>query len=443
MPVFTALWLALTVQQLAHQQQQRQLRPTDCSVVAFGATPDDDTRDDTAAVTRALAACAGGTVVVPPGAYRIDGTVVIGNTSLTPARNRTCDGAFQPFSSCPRPPVTTALHLAHGAALRRLAVSHTSHHCRRPVLLGGAGCLVKCWMLVVQVHSNSIKPVVSVVQFGCRLHGEAAVVSSENASPRGVVHLGPSSPFIPGAIQFATVSGVRITGQYRCRPDGAGQPGETSDNCLPTKNFSRTIFSNPAWNTTEETSGYEQCGYGFCACCPRSPGGLIAAECPAQYILNTSRPPVPHQRRIDRNSHLTENSYPTCIYDDGVMDHINMARSRYHHAVHGDPHAFHKLDCGHCDRKQLLGDRAWPGYQQNASFGRDGAVGLCIDSSEPVTTGAVYQNSFRDITITGMDVGMYAASQVNANEFDNLQFVAVSHVPLLRFCVRSGSYVQF
>ena len=126
------------------------------------------------------------------------------------------------------------------------------------------------------------------------------------------------------------------------------------------------------------------------------------------------------------------------------MDHINMARrDRYHHAVHGDPHAFHKLDCGHCDRKQLLGDRAWPGYQQNASFGRDGAVGLCIDSSEPVTTGAVYQNSFRDITITGTDVGMYAASQVNANEFDNLQFVSVSHVPLLRFSVRSGSCVQF
>ena len=36
------------------------------------------------------------------------------------------------------------------------------------------------------------------------------------------------------------------------------------------------------------------------------------------------------------------------------------------------------------------GNRSWPGFQQNASFGRDGSVGLCVDSSEPVTTGATY-----------------------------------------------------
>jgi hypothetical protein len=159
------------------------------------------------------------------------------------------------------------------------------------------------------------QPVISVVQFGCRLHGHGAVVESENASPRGVVHLGPSSPFIPGAIQFASISGIRITGQYRCDPEALHQPGETSDNCIATKNFSSTIFSNAAWNTTAETSGYEQCGFGFCACCPKTPGGPIAAECP----------PI------------------------------------YHKAINGDPHPFNKLDCGHCDQKTFLGNRSWPG----------------------------------------------------------------------------------
>jgi len=129
------------------------------------------------------------------------------------------------------------------------------------------------------------------------------------------------------------------------------------------------LFCNPR---------YEQCGYGFCACCPQS-GGPIAAECPPQY----------------------------------------------HHAVHNDSHKFEKLDCGHCDAQTILGNRSWPGHQQNASFGRDGSVGLCVDSAEPVTTGAVYQNTVRDVVITAVDVGLYAASQVNANEFDNLQFVAV------------------
>ena len=323
-----------------------------CSVVAFGAKPGDDAVDDTPGFMAALAACSGQTVTAPPGLYRLDSTVQIGNTSLTPARNRTCDGSFEAFASCPHPPITTELFLEHGAHLRRLAA-----------------------------HSPSLAPVVSVAQFGCRLYGRGAVVESENPSPRGVVHLGPSSPFIPGAIQFASISGIRITGQYTCDPTALHRQGEASDNCIAKKNFSSTIFSNPAWNSTAATSGYKQCGYGFCACCPRTPGGPIAAECP----------PI------------------------------------YHEALHGSPRPFHKLDCGHCNRNVgRFGNRSWPGFQQNASFGRDGSVGLCVDSSEPVTTGATYQNTVRDLVITGVDVGMYAASQVNANEFDNLQFVAIS-----------------
>jgi hypothetical protein len=323
---------------------------TGCSVVDFGGRPDDDAGDDTPSFVAALTACRGKTVTVPPGLWRLDSTVQIGNTSLTPARNRTCEGSFMPFASCARPPLTTELYLQHGAHLRRLAA-----------------------------HSPDIGPVVSVVQFGCRLHGRGGVVESENPSPRGVVHLGPSSPFIPGAIQFASISGIRITGQYTCDPDALQRPGEASDNCIARKNFSSTIYQNAAWNSTPATSGYEQCGYGFCSCCPKTPGGPIAAECP----------PI------------------------------------YHEALHSSPHPFHKLDCGHCNKLTFLGNRSWPGFQQNASFGRDGSVGLCVDSSEPVTTGATYQNTVRDLIITGVDVGMYAASQVNANEFDNLQFVAV------------------
>ena len=155
---------------------------------------------------------------------------------LLEGKNRSCDGSFSAFSSCPHPPRTTELHLQHGAQLRRLAR-----------------------------HSASIRPVVSVVQYGCRLRGHGARIESENPSPRGVVHLGPSSPFIPGAIQFASISGITITGQYRCDPSALSKPGESSDNCLATKNYSSTIFSNAAWNSTHETSGYEQCGYGFCA----------------------------------------------------------------------------------------------------------------------------------------------------------------------------------
>lgn len=324
--------------------------PHRCSVTDFGAVPDDDTVDDTAAFLNALAVCRGRTVTVPAGMWRLDSTVQIGNTSLTPARNRSCTGSFIPFASCPRPPVTTELFLEHGAHLRRLAA-----------------------------HSTSIGPVVSVAQYGCRLHGHGAVVESQNPSPRGVVHLGPSSPFIPGAIQFASISGIHIIGQYSCDPDATQRPGEASDNCIAQNNFSSTIFTNPAWNTTPATSGYEQCGYGFCACCPKTLGGPIAAECP----------------------------------------------SIYHEALHGSAEPFHKLDCGHCEQVTNLGNRSWPGYQQNASFGRDGSVGLCVDSSEPVTTGATYQNTVRDVVITGVDVGMYAGSQVNANEFDNLQFVAI------------------
>lgn len=124
-----------------------------------------------------------------------------------------------------------------------------------------------------------------------------------------------------------------LTVLYSCDPSSLHRPGEASDNCIARKNYSSTIFSNPAWNTTAATSGYEQCGYGFCSCCPKTPGGPIAAECP----------PI------------------------------------YHEALHGSAQPFHKLDCGHCERMTILGNRSWPGFQQNASFGRDGSVGLCVD----------------------------------------------------------------
>ena len=277
-------------------------RTASCLVTAFGAQPDNDATDDTAAFAAALSACLGQTVRVPAGRYRLDGTVQLGNTSLNPARNRTCDGGKGPWAICPSPPVTVHLFLEHGAELRRL-----------------------------QSHSQQIGPVVSIAQYGCRLSGEQAIVSTENAAPRGVVHLGPSSPYIHGSLQFASISGISIFGPYRC---GSTAPGDV---CTPNRNFSSTILTNPRWTNT---SGYEQCGYGY---------------------------PDP--------------------------------------TFHGSA----KLN------ESVVA----------ASFGRDGVIGLCIDSSEEVTLGACYQNTIRDLNIMGVDVGMFAATQVNGNEIHNLQFIGI------------------
>eukprot|EP01046_Picozoa_sp_COSAG06_P084894 COSAG06_NODE_31650_length_518_cov_0.591885_1_plen_131_part_00 len=63
---------------------------------------------------------------------------------------------------------------------------------------------------------------------------------------------------------------------------------------------------------------------------------------------------------------------------------------------------------------------------QIASFGRDGSVGLSVDSAEPLDMGqsAVYQNTIKDILVTGTDVGIYAGKWANANHFSNLQFIS-------------------
>ena len=282
-------------------------RPASCDVTTFGATPDDDSKDDTAAFNDALSDCRGGTVHVPPGRFRLDGTVRLGNSSRNPARNRTCDGETAAWAICSSPPVTVHLFLEHGAELRRLAA-----------------------------HSKEIGPVVSVAQYGCRLSGEQGIVSTENSAPRGVVHLGPSSPYIHGSLQFASITGISIYGPYRC---GETAPGDV---CVPNRNFSSTILSNPRW---QNDSGYIQCGYGY-------PSKLF---------------------------------HPTANHSQSVVA---------------------------------------------ASFGRDGAVGLCIDSSEEVTLGACYQNTIRDLNIMGVDVGMFAATQVNGNEIHNLQFIGIGTVSM-------------
>ena len=63
---------------------------------------------------------------------------------------------------------------------------------------------------------------------------------------------------------------------------------------------------------------------------------------------------------------------------------------------------------------------------QNASFGRDGSVGLCLDSPEPLDMGlsAAYQNTIKDLVIVSCDVGLYSAKWTNANHFSNLQFIS-------------------
>ena len=138
-----------------------------------------------------------------------------------------------------------------------------------------------------------------------------------------------------GAIQFATVSGIFIAGQYRC----TGQTNPGTGSCIAARNFSRTILSldgtgvgsNTAWTNR---SGFDQCGM-------------------------------------------------------------------------------------------------FPG--QNASFGRDGSVGLCLDSPEPLDMGlsAAYQNTVKDLVIVSCDVGLYSAKWTNANHFSNLQFISNGAAALL------------
>jgi hypothetical protein len=290
----------------------------DCAVTAFGARSDDDSVDDTPAFRSALAACRGGTVLVPTGKFRLDSTINVGNASLNPARNKTCNGTICAWCHCPVPPATTRLHLSHGASVRRLAN-----------------------------YSAAITPVLRLTQFGCMITGDGGAVESENASPRGVVNIGPTvmppltqmvapgdiypanNPGVHGSIQFATISGLRITGQYRCLDHIVPHMGA----CLPAKNFSasiarqclsQTVPLNPPWS---KTSGFEQCGM-------------------------------------------------------------------------------------------------WPG--QTASFGREGSVGLCLDSGEPFDAGqsVTYQNTISDLVITGTDVGLYGSKYTNANNYNNLQFIS-------------------
>ena len=283
-----------------------------CAVTDWGALPDDDSVDDAPAFRKALAACRGATVVVPAGSYRLDSTVDVGNTSLSPARNRTCDGEICPWCHCAVLPATTQLHLNHGATVRRLAA-----------------------------HSAAITPVLRLAQYGCMITGDGGAVESENASPRGVVNLGPTA--MPpraawvkpgdvwplntggGSLMLATIAGIRITGQYRCMNTTIPYTGS----CLPAKLFSKKIVPgigggkpqtlNPPW-TSE--SGFEQCGM-------------------------------------------------------------------------------------------------FPGQQ--ASFGRDGSVGLCLDSAEPLDMGqsCAYQNTMRDLVITAVDVGLYASQWTNANNCES------------------------
>lgn len=302
-----------------HHFQEEEEETNDCTVTAFGARPDDDSVDDATSFRAALAACRGGTVLVPVGNYRLDTTINVGNASFNPARNKTCDGTICAWCHCPVPPVTTRLHLSHGANVRRLSR-----------------------------YSDAITPVLRLTQFGCMITGDGGVVESENPSPRGVVNLGPTvmpplaqmvapgdvypavNPGVHGSIQFATIAGLRITGQYRCTNHVVPHMGA----CLPVKNFSTAIVPSDQWKQTtplnppwSNTSGFEQCGM-------------------------------------------------------------------------------------------------WPG--QTASFGRDGSVGLCLDSGEPWDGGqsVTYQNTIKDLVITGTDVALYGSKYTNANNYYNLQFVS-------------------
>lgn len=145
--------------------------------IAAGAIANDLAHDQTAALNAALLACEGGTVSVPRGTYRIDGTVTIGAAASDPMWNRTLS----------RPP--TNLHLAMGVTLRRFK---------------------NC--------SSSTQPVVRIAGYASRLTGEGGEVVSENAAPLGIVHLGPDDREVRASIQFTHISGVHISGRYYAEP---------------------------------------------------------------------------------------------------------------------------------------------------------------------------------------------------------------------------------
>ena len=53
-----------------------------------------------------------------------------------------------------------------------------------------------------------------------------------------------------------------------------------------------------------------------------------------------------------------------------------------------------------------------------------------MDSSQPVSKGAAYQNTVRDVIITAVDVGLYMGKWVNANQISNIQFISIGTVSL-------------
>ena len=110
--------------------------------------------DDTAAFGAALAASGGGVVRVPPGSYRVDGTIELGGE----------------------------LVLEHGAMLRRIA---------------------SC--------ASATAPLVRLGATQGTLRG-SGTIATENPSPRGVVNIGPANLTQYANVEFNTVQGVTLQG---------------------------------------------------------------------------------------------------------------------------------------------------------------------------------------------------------------------------------------
>ena len=93
--------------------------------------------------------------------------------------------------------------------------------------------------------------------------------------------------------------------------------------------------------------------------------------------------------------------------------------------------------CCSTDRPCASADSCrWLGPQ--AAFGHDGSVGLCLDSSQPVSAGACYQNTIRDLVITAVDVGLYAGKWVNVRDPAHFLLLLLCLLVLLFRC-RCGS----
>lgn len=69
-------------------------------------------------------------------------------------------------------------------------------------------------------------------------------------------------------------------------------------------------------------------------------------------------------------------------------------------------------------------------FPRDCLCSQDGSVGVCMDSSQPVSAGAAYQNTVRDLVITAVDVGLYMGKYVNANQIDNMQFISIGTASL-------------